>query len=295
MTFRILFHRAMILQRLCFFLTICVNSPLAQASTEMDFCRNLHLDKSKRALLFSASGKERLTYFNLGNLDVTTAEPDEYLIAKQFRIVLFPKQLSLEALGGRDFAVDLQETKARCPSTKEYLVSFRVNPTILGSGRFDNEFQAIRFLDNRLDFPELIHVKATYKSRIVGAISMPNIQAKETPANKDALSALFKNKTNNVTISLENIGDRPIELGQWEDAEEQQKRELIIVRNSCENARIDSFSRCDITFQKVSNRPLNSSLYSWVTKGKAGNYLAPIILDIEKFSDNHIGFGIRHH
>ena len=168
----------------------------------------------------------------------------------------------------------------------EYLVTVRANPTILGLGKFDDEFLAIRFLNPRLDFPEQIKIKTSYQPRIVGAISVPRIQIKQTPNISDELLTLFANKIDSVAITLTNVGDRPIELGNWQAGDHKQNTEIIILKNSCENRRIDPNTDCNLTIKKTTNNALSGKLYSWSTEGVSGKYFVPIIFDIEKIGSS---------
>ena len=248
-----------------------------------------------QAFLFDSLGKQELPYFYLGKLDATTSEQNEYLVAKKFRLVIYPNYIQPESLGGQDFILDFKKIRPACPKTMEYLVTVRANPTILGPGKFDDEFPAIRFLNPRLDFPEQIKIKTSYQPRIVGAISVPRMQAKQTPKISDELLTLFANKSDSVAITLTNIGDRPIELGNWQAADHKQNAEIIILKNSCENRRIDPNTDCNLTIKKATDNPLSGSLYSWSTEGVSGKYFVPIIFDVEKMNATYITTGIRHH
>ena len=79
-------------------MTLLATAPaLADNFSQIDFCKTLSHEKSSRAFLFDETGKQLLTHFDLGHLDVVTDGKGDFIVApRKFRLVFFPKRLVLE-------------------------------------------------------------------------------------------------------------------------------------------------------------------------------------------------------
>ena len=275
--------------------TLLATAPaLADYLPQVDFCKSLSREKSSRAFLFDETGKQLLTHFDLGHLDVVTDGKSDFIVApRKFRLVFYPKRLILENFSSQTVYLIDKKVKARCTLTSEYLVQVGFSASALKLGKFDREAGFLA-RDPKLLPPEDVNgISRTYEDRVSGSISIPAIELVESTHLQTALKLFFGSGNKNIVITLENTGDRPLHFGAWEKADHQQEQEITIQKNTCVNILLEPSGRCEITISKTSENALSKDFYYWASMPRVGNFMLPVILDIQKLGNSEVEVSVR--
>lgn len=274
--------------------TLLVTPSLATPNSQKMFCNSFAGEKSNRAFLFNATGTELLTHFDIGHLDVAKNKLDaDYIISsQQFRLVLFPKRLEFDNYDTQSIGLWKKKIQARCPLTSEYILNVGVVAQNFKPGKLDTEVN-IKIIDPKLRFPEYTNVKLAYRNVIKGALSMPRTDVDESSLSQNSLKSLFGVGKNSAKIMIRNTGDRPLRFSEWEKADHQQEQEITIQKNTCVNILLEPSGRCEITISKTSENALSKDFYYWASMPRVGNFMLPVILDIQKLGNSEVEVSVR--
>jgi hypothetical protein len=251
---------------MCFFLMIAMQNAFASEGKNIDWCKIITHQKTTHSILLDENSNLISGSLNLGSSTVTASSDEGIEANKKFRIILFPKDLTLDSLDGQVVSESFKRIKPQCPLTSEYIVSIGLYPPRMGAGKFEYDMH-VELHDPKSDNPDPVE---TITRKVTGILFMPWIKVQDTKTLNSELKNLLNNSDKSVEIQLTNAGNKPIQLGAWQVGNKQ-SQDLHMQDKSCENQTIRPLEVCSVILSKTGQGQLKEQAYIWYSLVENGN------------------------
>jgi hypothetical protein len=255
-----------------------INSFSAEPS-DREICRIVSAQKPSAALL-TEHGERVTDNVQLGEIDFSGESRSSEFVssANKFRLITKPYDIILEDSCSMSDCLVRTEVPSRCPDSREYLITFQLNPGKYGPGKFSSEID-FRLLSKKHGTPLADSIQFSFNRRISGIIHMPNAEILQQADVSESIAKLLAGGEEKVSLKLTNRGDRALILGKWDYLDNSEKS-IALDASSCQDITLSPGAVCNLVIHNSMRKPVESKYLYWPNRYYNGDtnislYLTP--------------------
>jgi hypothetical protein len=237
-------------------------SAFAVELSSNEVCRTVAAHK-ENAVLLTEHKDQIVKHIQLGDFDFSDkASTNDFIPSTQrFKLIVRPANIVLEDFCSMSVCIEKNATRSTCPNSNEYLVTFQINPTKFGSGKFDSEIDLHLFnKKEQLPVDESFHLD--FERKVKGVLHMPYAEIVQRGENSNNIIQLIKGNDQHVDLELINSGNKPLKIGKW-DQLDQSDGTLSLDSSACQNITLPPGSICRLSLRNPSRKPVTSKYLYW--------------------------------
>lgn len=215
------------------------------------------------AVLLTQDGEKVLQDIQYGEFDMSDKRDWQDFIPSRnkFKLIIKPKRIVLENFCSMADCVEAEAVRPTCADTREYIVTFSLNPRKFGPGEFDHEFN-FWLLDTKEQHRVDEEIKYAFDKNGKGVFHMGFGTITQRKGTHERIMNLLNGDTGPVTIDLLNIGNSPLELGSWE-AMEGGTGSLRLNASGCSQIKLPPGGICKLVLDNPTRTPVTSNYFMW--------------------------------
>ncbi len=242
---------------------VLLHTQLSAAETSKNELCRLVVGSKGSAFLLTETGERVVNEIELGEFDFSDKSQWGDLIpsAKKFRMLVNPKTIILNESCSLSACVDRKEVNPTCPNSREYVVTFQLNPRKFTAGKFNSDIEFSLF-NSKDQYPIDERFKINFGQKITGTFRMAFAEIIQRQDTSDRIVKLLKGGNNQVKLELTNRGNSPLNLGKWVSDDAGSGR-LNLDSSECQNISLPSGGTCNLFLQNPSKEPIPEKYVSW--------------------------------
>lgn len=219
--------------------------------------------QKQHAVLLTEDGGKMLQEIQLGEFDLSDKRSWRDFIPSQnkFRLILKPKRIVFENMCSMADCVDAEAVRPTCPDTREYIVTFSVNPWKMGPGEFDHEF-SFWLLDKKEQYRVDDDVKYAFDRNAKGVHRMGFGTIIQRKGTAERIKKLLEGGSGSVTFDLLNTGNSPLELGHWAPMDDS-VGPLRLDSSGCSQIKLPPGGICKLVLDNPTRIPMTLKYAIW--------------------------------
>lgn len=244
----------------CLLLAHC--SAWAAKLSKKELCSFVASQKT-HAVLLTQDGEKVLQDVQLGDFDMSDKRDWRDFIPSRnkFKLIIKPKRIVLENFCSMADRVEAEAVRPTCADTREYIVTFSLNPRKFGPGEFDHEFN-FWLLDTKEQDRVDEEIKYAFDKNGKGVFRMGFGTITQRKGTSERIMKLLNGDSGPVTIDLLNIGNSPLELGNWQ-AMDGGTGSLTLDSSSCSQIKLPPGEICKLVLDNPTRTPVKLQYLTW--------------------------------
>ncbi|MGW8391023.1 hypothetical protein [Pseudoduganella sp. HUAS MS19] len=260
------------------FLISASGSTVSAGLSKQEICRTVEKHK-ETATFLTEQGDKFVTDLQLGAFDFSDRNGGDFITSKiKYRLIIRPRSIQLKEECSLATCTEPVSVPPTCPGSREYLVTFAVNPRKFVAGDFDMTID-LRLFDSK--YEAWVHDSSPLspERKIYGKFHMPWAELLKPKSNSGEVADLVHGKRRTVELELVNNGNLPLRLRDW-DREYVEDETITLDAAGCKNIALDPGSTCKVTLRNESGKEAKIKYISWKSSSSDENaivslYLAP--------------------
>jgi hypothetical protein len=230
--------------------------------SKKEICQGVHKRKNNVVLL-NGESRTFANEFYLGEFYFVDKDktPEFIPSSEKYTMIMASKRFVLEEDCSLSVCIDRAEVKPLCPNSREYQLSFRVNPAKFPPGKFSSDV-FLRLYDENDGFDASSALNLSFLSKISGSFNMPRAEIVQQPETSTAISGLLNGNIGRTTLELTNSGNRPLKLGKW-DGVDRVDGALALDSSECENRVLNAGDSCKMDVRNSSGKRATTNYVFW--------------------------------
>ncbi|XLZ71972.1 hypothetical protein ABT364_08380 [Massilia sp. SR12] len=266
------------------------NGAFAAKLPKHELCSFVASQKN-HAVLLTEDGDRMLKEIELGEIDMSNKRDwrDFVPSRKKFRLIIKPKRIVLEDFCSLADCIEAEAVRPTCTDTREYIITFSLNPRKFGAGELDHEAD-FRLLDVKEQLPVDKDMTYAFDRNAKGVFRMGFGTMIERKGTSERILNLLRGGSGPVTFDLLNTGNSPLELGNWQ-AMDGGTGSLTLDSSGCSRITVPPGGICKLILDNPTRTPMALKYISW--HNALENDIQTVSFALKSNSTGPIGYYIK--
>lgn len=231
------------------------------------------------AVLLTQDGDKVLQDIQYGEFDMSDKRDWQDFVPSRnkFRLIIKPKRVVLDNSSSMAHYIEAEVVRPTCADTREYIITFNLNPRKFGPGEFEYE-PNFWLLDTKEQYRVDEEIKYAFDKNGKGVFRMGFGTITQRKGTPERIMKLLNGDIGPVTIDLLNIGNSPLELGSWE-AMEGGTGSLRLNASGCSQIKLPPGGICKLVLDNPTRMPVTPKYLMWHNALEKDVWSVSLLLD----------------
>lgn len=237
------------------------SSAFAAGLSKQEICRAVAKHK-ETAVFLSEQGDRFVTDLQLGEFDFSDRNGGDFIPSKtRYRLIIRPRSITLRDECSLATCTEPVSVPPTCPGSREYLVTFSVNPRKFVAGDFDTAVN-LRLFDSKYEDWVPDSSPLSPERTIYGKFHMPWAELLKPEVHASEVADLVHGKRRSAELELVNNGNLPLRLRNW-DRQYVEDETITLDAAGCKDIALDPGATCKITLRNDSGKVSTAKITVW--------------------------------